>query len=769
MAGSANSAYMMWRQFSGDARPTAGQQRGRLNAVATQAPTNTGVPVDQAFNSAMNSLANFAQTYTGLKKEEETRTDEGVKKWMRTQTVEEYRKKVIEGNTPFQQDPLALAALQRNTGAALAFEVEEKVQNQIKQGAFKTTEEADKYRIEALNAARDSWIKDSNLQDPDLVKAFSAGFDIQQDDRRYLNQRLQQDVEDKNLRKQALIGVSTTLTAPMTPEAIAAGGPSFAADYMVRVLEQAQLTGQIRSPEEYTEALNHGLKNLEGIPGGADVLAELGKREVNIQGQKGTLRDFLGGGSFDSAVLQARDRENVQNSTRYGQFQKTILDLTRNGDLPGVDKLIALREAESGGKTTNEIESLYRARASILEAQDRENAKMASKVQKDNEEFGMLQQGMDGIRTFLQGGLVSKNFTDLGFKDAAQGRKGEELILNSIENPQERITTAIKLAGKFPEGFSANVLEEWKNTGKRQFEVYSTQLANGNENAVVPEMVQHMTAVYEQDPVAFGVAFGDQPYVDLHVAGKEVGMSLADMVKSKAKWDALPKDSKKEAEAALTKAVRSTKGGQESYVDKSLRVMATNLMAAGVSAPTAVETALDRFKQQHVTIDNAWVHKSFFTDNSKDASASQFAEKVFMDKVKPALMESLGNPVHTAIIYSPTDRSIWVSDTVRGKSIQYSREQMLEAAEKESATLREQELVKQEAAIKESAVDAGKTAARKRMADKRKENGMFPYNRPEVPIYGNPQETAKDSLEAFAQGGPKQRESARKVRDGSVK
>ena len=60
MAGSANSAYMMWRQFSGDARPTAGQQRGRLNAVATQAPTNTGVPVGQAFNSAMNSLANYA-------------------------------------------------------------------------------------------------------------------------------------------------------------------------------------------------------------------------------------------------------------------------------------------------------------------------------------------------------------------------------------------------------------------------------------------------------------------------------------------------------------------------------------------------------------------------------------------------------------------------------------------------------------------------------------------------------------------------------------
>lgn len=723
MAGSANSAYMMWRQFSGEARPTVGQQRTSLRAVQHQAPINTGPSTAQALDAALNSLAGFAKTYQEGVKREDQDADTRVKAWMRTKTVEEYRKDIRESNTPFQDDPIAMAALHRNSAAALAFEVEEQIQNQVKQGKFKTPEEADRARIEALGAAKAEWFL-SGMADGKYEKAFQTGFDLQQDERRELIQRLQQDVTDQNLRKQALVGVNTSLSAPLTPEAIAAGGPQFAADYIVRTLEQAQLTGLIRSPEEYMQALNHGLQNLQGVAGGADVLTALGDREVNLLGQKGKLRDFLGGGAFDAAVLKARDQENAQNSTRYGQFQKMVLDLTRNGDLPGVEKLIALREQESGGKTTNEIESLYRARASIIEARDREIAKLNEKVTKENAEFGQLQQGMDGLRTFLMGGLVSKNFVDLGFKDAAQGRNGEELLLNSIEDPQERIQTAIKLAGKFPEGFSANVLEEWKNTGKRQFEMYSSQVANGNENAVVPEMVQHMIGVYERDRTAFGLAFGDQPYIDLHIAGQDAGLSLSDMVKSKARWDALPRDRKQEAEKALSKALSGVKGGGEAYVNKSLQAMAANLMAAGISAPTAVDTAMDRFKQQHTEINKGWVHKSFFTDNSKDAAATQFAEGVFKDKVLPRLKEAIGADDDFGVIYSPVDRSVWITDVATGNRIQYSREQMLEEAEKVAEEMRLKANIEQTLVIQKAQAKAEKKA-------KEMERGFFPNNRTE--------------------------------------
>lgn len=721
MAGSANNAYMMWRQFSGEARPTAGQQRSGLRAVQHQAPINTGPSTAQALDAALNSLAGFAKTYQEGVKREEQDADTRVKAWMRTKTVEEYRKDIRESNTPFQDDPIAMAALHRNSAAALAFEVEEQIQNQVKQGKFKTPEEADRARIEALGAAKSEWFL-SGMADGKYEKAFQTGFDLQQDERRSLIQRLQQDVTDQNLRKQALIGVNTSLSAPLTPEAIAAGGPQFAADYIVRTLDQAQLTGLIRSPEEYMQALNHGLQNLQGVAGGADVLTALGDREVNLLGQKGKLRDFLGGGAFDAAVLKARDQENAQNSTRYGQFQKTVLDLTRNGDLPGVEKLIALREQESGGKTTNEIESLYRARASIIEARDREIAKLNEKVTKENEETGQLFEGMNGIRQFLEGGLVSKDYKDLGFKDAAQGRKGEKLILDSIEDPREKITTAIKLAGKFPDGFSANVLQELNDTGKRQFELYVTQVANGNQNAVVPPQVQNLTAVYENDPIAFGMAFKDAPYVDLHAAGKEVGLPLADMVKSKVKWDALPKDRKAEAEKELTKALGKFSGGQESYIDKSVRGVAANLMAAGLSAPTAVETAMDRFKKQHVEIGGGMIHKSFFSDNSKDATASEFAEGLFNKTVLPRLKESIGNPEHSALIYSPTDRSIWVTDLTTGSRVQYSREQMLEESEKAAEEQRLKANLKQTQVIEEKRKAAEKEA-------RSRARGIFPYNR----------------------------------------
>lgn len=722
MAGSANSAYMMWRQFSGDAKPTAGQQRSGLRTVQQQAPIYTGQTTAQALDSTLNSLAGFAKTYTQGVKAEEDRADTKVKAWMRTMPVEEYRKLIQENNTPFQDDPLAMAALHRNTGASLAFEVEEAIQNQVKQGAFKTPQEADAARVEALQTARKKWEEATGItSDPTVAKAFSKGFDIQQDERRLMIQRLQQDVTDQNYRKQALIGVNTSLTAPMTPEAIAAGGPQFSADYMVRTLDQAQLTGLIRSPTEYMEALNAGLTNLQGVPGGADVLAALGEREVNMLGQKGKLRDFLGGGAFDAAILKARDAENAMNSERYGAFQTQLLNVTRAGNLPEIEKMIALREQESGGKTTNEIESLYRARAAVIDNRDREIAKLNSQVQKDQEEFDALTQGMNGLRGFLEGDLVSKDYKDLGFKDATQGRKGEQLILNSIENPQERIAVAMRFAGKFPEGYSANVLEEWKTTGKRQFELYMTSVGNGNANAVVPEMVQHLTATYERDPLAFKMAFGDQPFIDLHDAGKEAGLSLADMVKSKLEWDKLPKDRKAEAEKVLTKEL-GDKSGAMPYQDKSVRAMAANLMAAGLTPPTAVETAMDRFKKQHVDINGSYVHKMFFTDESKDATASQFAEGVFKDTVLPRLKEHLGNPEYSAVIYSPTDRSVWLTDITTGERIQYSREQMLEEAEGKAKELKEKQRVEQEKVMAEAAKKAEKKA-------KQMERGIFPYNR----------------------------------------
>lgn len=731
MAGSANSAYMMWRQFSGDAKPTAGQQRAGLRNVQFQGEIQTGKTTAEALDSTLNSLAGFAKQYQQGVKQEEEQADTNVKAWMRTKTVEEYRAAIQGQNTPFQDDPIAMAALHRNSAAALSFEVEEAIQNQVKQGKFKTTEEADKARIEALGSAKNEWFL-NGMADGKYEKAFQKGFDIQQDERRFMIQRLQQDVTDKNLRTQAQIGVKTNLTAPMTPEAIRVYGPQFAADYLTRTLDQAQQTGLVRSHEEYAEALQFGIQNLQGVPGGADVLAELGNREVKVMGNTAKLRDFLGGGAFDAAVLKARDVENGQNVERYGAFQTDLLNLTRNGDLAGIESRIQSLSKESNGKTTNEIEALTQARNQVVATRDREIAKLNEKVTRDNEGAGQLYAGMDGIRSFLQGGLVSKDYKDLGFKDAAQGRKGEQLLLDSIQDPQEKIATAIKLAGKFEDGFSANVLEQWKKEGKTQFEMYVDQVSNGNQNAQVPERVQQMTMAFERDPVAFGMAFGDSkehPYTTLHQAGKEVGMSLTDMVKSKVKWDALPKDRKAEAEKNLTKALGYLNAGQESYVGKSVQAIAANLMTVGISAPTAVETAMENFKKQHVEINKGWVHKSFFTDNSKDAAASEFAEGLFKKTVFPRLQEQLGSPEHVATIYSPVDRSVWVTNLTTGDRVQYSREQMLEEAEHAAEVARLDANIKQTNVMQEAAAKAEKKA-------KQKERGIFPYNRPEKDIYG---------------------------------
>lgn len=687
MATSASNAYSVWRQYAGDARPSQGQTRAGLRAVTSQEPIHTGQTISQAVDNSLQALAGFARNYQQVQDNLEQEADTKVKEWMRTKTVSEYREAMRLSATPFQEDPLAMAALQRNAGAALAFEVEERIQNEVKQGKYRTTEEADKARIDALNGARNTWSKDMGISAEN--PAFLSGFGIQQDERRAAIHGLQQDVTDKNLRQQALLHVNTSISAPLTPGLIASSGPQFAADYVVNVVAQAQATGQLRSQEDVMGALNHSINSLTGVSGGADVLMALGDKPIDIQGVKGTLKGILGEGAFDAMVLKARDAENTMNAGKFGQFQSKVLELTRNRDLMGVNAMIAATEKESGGKTTRELESLYRTRAAVVESLDYERGKLAEKVAREQEDLASYQSGMEGYTAFLSGSLVSGNPVDLGFKDAAQARKGEQEYLENIADPQQRIQTAIKLAGKFPDGFSSSALTEWNRKGKMAFDVYSSQVQNGNANAVVPSDVQNMLNVYEADPVAFGLAFGDKnSYVELHNAGKATGQSLADMVKAKARWDGLPKATRDEADKEMKSALSSIKGGQEEYVSGSVKGIASGYMAAGVSATVAVDYAMDRFKEQHIDINNSYVHKSFFTDNSKDTAASQFAESVFKDSVMPRLLQSIGNPSDYAIRYSPTDRSVWVVDLVTGSPIQYSREQMLEDADKEAEVLR---------------------------------------------------------------------------------
>lgn len=702
MPAALDNAYSQWARFGSNVRASGGlaNKSGGLRAVNYQADILAGPRVSQAVEGTIQALSQFAGAYSNARSVEADEADTRAKDWMRTKTVREYREAMRQGQVPFQADPLAMAALHRSAGTALAFEVEERISNEVKQGKYKDPAEADKARIEALEGARSEWYLQMGMA-PDSARAFNTGFNVDSDQRRAAIQGLQQDVTDKNLRQQALIAVNSNLTAPMTAQALQSAGPEFWANYMTQTLTSAQLNGQIRSPEEALQVLQSGIQNLSGVAGGADVLRALGDKSIDIGGSVSSIRTHMGGGLFDQTVLRARDAEQQQNTERYSGFQAQVLELQRSGNLGAVDVMIKQREAESDGKTTTEIAVLHRLRGQIVDSLDRQNAQIAAKVEAESAEFGQYQTGLDGIRQFLGGGLVSGDYKDLGFKDAAQGRQAEAALLNTIQDPTERLSTAIKLSTKFTDGFSAKVLQERKSEAAAQYGMYTAAIARGDQGAVMGNTVNNMVSMYERDPVAFTMAFGEQPYIQLHEAGKSVGMSMQDMVMAKVRFDGLPEQVRKETNDMLTGAIMDNAAGKTEAYATAIRGLAAPLIQIGVPPEDAIERAQERFESQNIQIGGSWIHKSFFTPDNTRKSAAGFSQSLFNDEVLPRLRGSIGDPdsSSTAIDYVPNQRAIYVWNLETGAHTMFTREQMYEEVERATEKARMKENLKQESVI----------------------------------------------------------------------
>lgn len=684
MAESAQSAFMLWRQFSGDAKAPAHQNLRGVSAASVQPDIHIGPQLSDQIRSFAGAATDFFQAKQGLDKVQKAQSEAKVDAWMNQHTMAEYRQKMRENNVPFQDDRVAMDILHNNAAYGVALEVEEAIQNKIKAGSFKTTDEAEKARSEALNGARSEYALSMGIS-PDN-KAFIAGFDRDADKRRNLLVGLQQDVTDKLLRTQAKTAAQAAILAPLTESFVRNASPETTAAYIVNTVKQQQVLGQIRSDQDAAEVLAKAVNSLKGTSGGAAALKALGSQEYSMFGTTAKLRDHLGGGVFDAAVIGALDREQQLDATRQGGLNVKLIGLLRSNDLGGAMALRAQLSEESGGKMTKDLSEVDHSIKQIQLKIDRDNAAAIVQHQKNAEEQSRITAAMATMRGYLSGDLqtVSLENADLGLKNSLEASKAEQLLLGQIENEDERLQVALKLAAKRPEGFSANALKDKDRAAGIAWDQYLYALRRGDTTAQLPEKVQAMQNLYTADPEAYSMAFKESPYIAALEVSRVTGSSVADVARNEVEWKKLPADTKKAAEKELTIQLNRVGGYNAPYVNDAIRTLSSAYLAQGISPDRAVQLGRQQFDKQTVKVLEAPIHKGFFSISGEPSSFEQ--GRAAFDVVLPEVRKELGSSSNsmTALRYDLNNQKVVVTNLQTGDSREITQDMIRQRALKEA-------------------------------------------------------------------------------------
>lgn len=699
MAETANSAYMLWRQFSGEAKAAPRTNLDQFRPGQQQGEVHMGPNMGDQLRSFVNSAGDFFNANAKLKAEEEKQADKRVTSWMSQHTMQEYRQKMREGNVPFQNDQVAMDILHNNAAYGVALEVEEAIQNKVKAGEFKTIEEAESARIEALNGARSEYALSMGIS-PD-GKAFVSGFDRQAEERRKMLVSLQQDVTDKQLRTQAKIAARSTILAPLTDDFVKNVSPETTAAYVVNTVKNQQTLGQIRSDADAAEVMAAAVESLKGTAGGAAALKALGQQEFELYGQKAKLRDHLGGGVFDAAVIGALDREQQIDSERQGGLNVKLIGLQRSNDIGG---LVALRNdlhMESGGKMTSDIRTVDATIKSTEAKLMRENAAAMEQHAKNVEKLSRRGQVMETYRQFVAGDLdmVSPDGKDLGAKDAAEAREFQQDFLNTIQDPQEKFRAAVKLAGWDKDGFAANALKSQDMEASAAWDQFVAKLSRGDTTATVPEKVTAMQELYQGNPEQFTMVYKDPAYIQALELGKATGASPQDVAMSQVAWGKLKDDAKKEATKELQKAVQKVGPYNAGYVNESLKVLSAPYLQMGMPPETAVKYGKQQFEKQVVRVLDAPIHKGFFQVSDDPRSFEQ--GRTIFDGLLGEARKTIGDPRDsmTAISFDQTNQLVRIHNLQTGEVAQVTKgdltdkaQVLAEEAEKKSAAAMEKQI-----------------------------------------------------------------------------
>ncbi|BAJ51832.1 internal virion protein [Ralstonia phage RSB2] len=667
----ANNAYMLWRQFSGQPRVSKGIEGPGYRAQGQERTVDLSGP------SVASRLADFANTATqafvGFQKQQYQEADEKVQAFMKDKTVDEYRQAMKDGNVPFQDDTVAMSVLHNKAAYTSALQVEQDVEDQIQQGKFKDFNEADEYRVKALNNARKQYAGQFGVTEDN--PAFNAGFDRDQERRRETLLRLQTNVTNKRLAQEAMMVAKTDMVAPL-PEVLQGFGAEGAAKYIVFQATQADKTGLARSDADKLALVQHGIESIVDLKGGADVLERLGAEELEIGGTKAKLRDLMGGGKFDLAVTKARTAEFERDGQAFVQQEANYTDWISKRDSASASKNLETVLAANKGQRTPQVERASAVLSHIKRLEEHDAQVQATALAKAQEDAVRQRGAIQTLGGILAGSItggVDTSPEGLGLKNRDELVQVERTILDNIPDGPQKDQAILKLATTVPNGYAFKAVKGIVDGAEMDWEVMQSQINSGNKDVKVPGSVERAIALTKIEPTALLAANGGkQPsFMKAVESAARIGFTPAQVAQSQAAWKALPEKERTAKIASLSKTPTFAKTGLPLTASnvETLQTSAGVYMSLGLDPDSAMRMADQDFRDQNVVFPNkaGAVHKSFF---QFDGSRTTFdAGKATFDTILGETTKGWGVDTDRAFVdYDPQAQVARVRNVMTGET-----------------------------------------------------------------------------------------------------
>ena len=673
----ATNAYQAWRQFSGGQKASPGSSGPSYQAQQVGLDVSVGPNVAGQLAEFAQKAANVYGTYQKVQADE---ADTRVNDWMKGKTITEYRNEMAAGNVPFQDDKLAMGVLHNKSAYMMALQVESDIEGQITAGKYKTVEEADKARVDALGAARGEYALTMGISPDD--KAFKTGFDRDDERRRETLLRLQTDVTNKRLQAEAKIISKSEMIAPL-PQVISGMGPEKGAQYIISTSRQAGELGQVRSDSDSLELISHAMDSLQDTPGGYQTLQALGAETVPFGGAAVTLRDVFGGGKFDLLVAKAQQQEHARDGKRFVDLQAELNTAASTNDDVGLRSISNRLLKESGGLMTPEVEQVQVTLRHVQQKQQKEAAiaqqQLAVQVATDTR-LNAAMVTLGGVITGqLDGAGVSTNFADLGLEDRAERSTVEKRLIEGFPEGPRRDAAILKLASTVPDGYASNAIKGQVDRSNADWQVLVSRINAGADPASLQlsDGINRVRALAEVDQSSLYGAAEKPAFMTALEIGTQLGIDPIQVASAEAKWKALPEKQRNDTTKLLGNEVLKLKIPMSTQNQDTLKTLAGQYMMFGMEPATAVKEAGKDFAKQHVIFSgNSAVHKSFFALQGSEASVE--AGKATFEVIRKEGMKELGieDDKRLFIQYDKTTQKVLLRNLSTGDSLPVTQQEL---------------------------------------------------------------------------------------------
>lgn len=691
MAGNPNSAYMMWRQFTGGARPTGGSQLSGYRAATIQQDRQIGQTQAEALIGFISSMADFGGQFATSKKAEKEQKDQRAEQWLQKRTIQEARSELQLEKTGFEDDPIAMAALKNRMAFNISTQVDADVEAKVRQGHFKSQEEMDAYRTEALNTARVDFKLEAGISDDD--DAFNTGWAASEDKRRSALSGLQSDVTNKYLSTQSAVVKRASYTAWLTPQTLSELKPAEVADRLSKGIARDKLQGLTRTPMEELEDIGNVLDHMKNVNGSTEHMRELGRMMIDVgNGASVSVRDAMGGPKFDLMVVEALNNQQKNDANFYTQQAIDMADMVTNMDITGIDLRLDAAKLRSGGLTSDEVTKWTATRALAVQKAELFKKTQEEELAKAQERAGRLSSAVQALAQSDNGTsfLVSPTAAGLGLKDEDEATEAEEMFLRGIKDPERAGVTAMRLSVLRPNGYAAKALQSAASRANADWNDYLTRLKSGQE-AEVPDSVKNMQRLYQTNPAMFSGAINpaQRQYASQFAIASLLNRDLDSIARSQVAFAKLPKAEQDELKKKADMRLSQQRYLQDGYEGEALRALTGDFLQTGIGPVSAYEKAKEAFDQQHERVNGFPIHKSILQVDPNNPSSVSWGLDVLKSTMEDRSKKT-GLPVsQMQLAYQADKRTVTIMNPKTGAVIARAGQSDIRNAWTKGATARE--------------------------------------------------------------------------------